>query len=275
MYTPTKSWLDITNQGQGTSGIEETNHHHIDTQATGKIHKAIHSYIINIFLGPCPYVQPHQPFTLQRTRRRHLKTFAQARILLTNLGAALGAPSWKQNSRQCPTFFFAALGSIGESLFHVVFAEDIWGQHYISMCNKEDACHWLAEYVRAERLWFQPCCPSQCLRSSHSLLSLLLPVATAGCTPRPSRQCSTELHMSSFCRLYLGNIKTTWKLRKWTPLESPKTNSLPGPQKLVQWVILLCRNLQIMKVTPHPKLIQIHTDIGGSATAPSRLRARI
>lgn len=64
--------------------------------------------------------------------------------------------------------------------------------------------------------------------------------------------------MSSFCRLYLGNIKATWKLRKWTPLESPKTNSLPGhyhklrQQKSVQWVILLCRNLQIMKLTPHP-----------------------
>lgn len=117
MYTPTKSWLDITNQGQGTSGIEETNHHHIDTQTTGKIHKAIHSYIINIFLGPCPYVQPHPPFTLPRTPRRHLKTFAQARILLTNLGAALGAPSWKQNSRQCPTLFFVALVQLAKVFF--------------------------------------------------------------------------------------------------------------------------------------------------------------
>ena len=139
MYTPTKSWLDITNQGQGTSGIEETNHHHIDTQATGKIHKAIHSYIINIFLGPCPYVQPHPPFTLQRTRRRHLKTFAQARILLTNLGAALGAPSWKQNSRQCPTLFFCGPWFNWWKSFSCGFC---WGQHYISMCNKEYACDW-------------------------------------------------------------------------------------------------------------------------------------
>lgn len=191
MYTPTKSWLDITNQGQGTSGIEETNHHHIDTQATGKIHKAIHSYIINIFLGPCPYVQPHPPFTLQRTRRRHLKTLAQARILLTNLGAALGAPSWKQNSRQCPTLFFCGPWFNWWKSFSCGFC---WGQHYIIHVQQGICLRLtLAEYVRAKQLWFQPCCPSQCLRSNHSLLSLLLPVATAGCTPRPSRQCSTEI----------------------------------------------------------------------------------
>lgn len=149
MYTPTKSWLDITNQGQGTSGIEETNHHHIDTQATGKIHKAIHSYIINIFLGPCPYVQPHPPFTLQRTRRRHLKTFAQARILLTNLGAALGAPSWKQNSRQCPTLFLRPLVQLVKAFFMwFLLRTTLYIHVQQGICLRLT----LAEYVRAERL---------------------------------------------------------------------------------------------------------------------------
>ncbi len=136
---------------------------------------------------------------------RHLNSFAQARNLLINLGlgVALGAPSWnmEQNSdRQCPWIPF-----MNGSWF-----KDWWKSFSCDFCYVRTTCIHvqqgmclrltLAEYVRAERLWFQPCCPSQCLPSNHSLFSLLLPVSTVGCTPRPSRQCSTEI----------SSINSTW-----------------------------------------------------------------
>ena len=129
------------------------------------------------------------------------------------------------------------------------------------MCNKEYACDWHLRSTFARNGFDSSLAArrSVSVRVTLCFLFFCLLQQLAAPQDQVGNAAQKYKYVSSFCRLCLGNIKTTWKSRKWTPPESPKTNSLPGhyhklrQQKLVQSVILLCRNLQITKVTPHPK----------------------